>query len=532
MKNRLFVLAVSAMLLASCGAPSAEGSSSLAPGKSSEEPTSSVAPTPSSTDAPTPSSSLAEKVLTEITLDTSSVKKNYLINPLLPEDWADELDTSGLKVIAHYDDNTTEELTKNKYTVAAVDLKTAGEKEVKVTYKDKEAKYSVAVGSYKATAADIAIVNEKVVVTISGVYSGISDAAFKAFAWSADFQENGYNNGGWDGGWAEKANETVVMSAENGAFSYTRDVTELGNYLYTGHFGHKLVPNNNNGFQNMDLKIDAAENSEKSVTLNGHVYTINYNKGETSPTACWGNLGLLIADEGAPVWSVNSLSLVSDGGKTYFEGKIGFENYTNEEFLALNWYIDFQNNDNYGGGGWATVIKKENLSESMTIDGSVATFRIDVTALAAGGYTMHFGVKTGDSAPEYKPSAWTAQEATPNGDKSYHLVCYPNSGAGNEFWGCVGLVVVEENPATASIVNANVHEAEGKAVLALSGNGENLKAGLFSLDLQNTTDWTYPSISSSESIDGNNWTLTAEIPSDLAAANYVVHWFLGTASHD
>ena len=59
MKPRLFVFAVSAMLLASCGTPAAE--SSQAPAVSSEPASSSVAP-------------IAKK-LTGISLDTTNVKK-------------------------------------------------------------------------------------------------------------------------------------------------------------------------------------------------------------------------------------------------------------------------------------------------------------------------------------------------------------------------------------------------------------------------------------------------------------------------
>ena len=135
------------------------------------------------------------------------------------------------------------------------------------------------------------------------------------------------------------------MNAENGVFTYTRDVTALDNKLYTGHFGHKLVPNNNGGMQKMDLKIDA-EDATKSVTFNNRVYTINYNIGKDQPDYCWGNLSLAIADEGAPSWAVNSIALSKEEGHVYLAMNIGFENYTNDAFLALPWYIDFQNNDN------------------------------------------------------------------------------------------------------------------------------------------------------------------------------------------
>ena len=79
MKPRLFVFAVSAMLLASCGTPAAE--SSQAPAVSSEP----------------ASSSVAAKKLTGITLDTTNVKKAYLFNSLMPSTLNDELDEKSMR---------------------------------------------------------------------------------------------------------------------------------------------------------------------------------------------------------------------------------------------------------------------------------------------------------------------------------------------------------------------------------------------------------------------------------------------------
>lgn len=515
MKPRLFVFAVSAMLLASCGAPAAE--SSQAPAVSSEP----------------ASSSVAAKKLTDITLDTTNVKKVYAFNSLLPSSLNDEIDATGLKVIANYDDGTNAEIAASEVLVTGPDLGAVGEGDVTVTYRGKQASYKVKVGSYKADGADIAVVDDKVIVTVNGSYSGLTEEEFKSLSWSADFQENGYNGGSWNGGWAEKADEAVVMTANNGAFSYTRDVTSLGNNLYTGHFGHKLVPNDNGGVQKMDLKIDATENAVKSVSHSDRVYTINYNIGQTQPDFCWGNLSLTIADEGAPSWAVNSIALSKEEGHVYLAMNIGFENYTNDAFLALPWYIDFQNNDNIAGGGWATVLKEEALANKMTIAGNVASFKLDVTSLAAGGYTMHFGLKTGDSTPEYKPATWAAQNALVDGDKSYHLVCTPGSSEGTEFWGCVGLMITQENPPAAAISAASIAKSGDDVVLTLSGTGENIDNTMFRADIQKAGgDWATTALTSDVTVNEGAWTIAAHIPASVGAENYLVHWFLGSTSHD
>ena len=512
MKPRLFVFAVSAMLLASCGAPAAE--SSQAPAVSSEP----------------ASSSVAAKKLTGITLDTTNVKKAYLFNSLMPSTLNDELDATGLKVIANYDDGTTSEIATSEVLVTGPDLGAVGEGDVTVTYRGKQATYPVKVGSYKATAADIALAGDKVIVTITGSYEGLTAEEFKAFSWSADFQENGYNGGSWDGGWAEKADEAVVMNAENGVFTYTRDVTALDNKLYTGHFGHKLVPNNNGGMQKMDLKIDA-EDATKSVTFNNRVYTINYNIGKDQPDFCWGNLSLQIADQSAPAWAVNNVALSKEEGHVYLAMSIGFENYTDEAFLALPWYVDFQNNDNINKGGWATVIKEEAIATKMSIQNNVASFKVDVTSLSAGGYTMHFGLKTGDSTPEYKPATWTAQESVKEGDKTYQLVCHPGSNEGTEFWGCVGLMVEQENPPVATIGAASVSGTDA-AVITMTGTGENIDNTMFRADLQSTYDWQYPQVTSEATVVDGAWTIVLNIPGTLANGDYLVHWFLGSHSND
>ena len=148
MKPRLFVLAVSAMLLASCGGTPTEKSSAEAPNSSVNDTSSSVAP-------------IAKK-LTGISLDTANVKKAYLFNSLMPATLNDELDATGLKVIANYDDGTTSEIATSEVLVTGPDLGAVGEGDVTVTYRGKQATYPVKVGSYKATAADIALVNDEI----------------------------------------------------------------------------------------------------------------------------------------------------------------------------------------------------------------------------------------------------------------------------------------------------------------------------------------------------------------------------------
>jgi hypothetical protein len=208
---------------------------------------------------------------------------------------------------------------------------------------------------------------------------------------------------------------------------------------------------------------------------------------------------------------------------------IGFENYTNDAFLALPWYVDFQNNDNINKGGWATVLKEEALANKMTIAGNVASFKLDVTELGAGGYTMHFGLKTGEKAPEYKPAEWTAQEPIENGHMIYQLVCHPGSNEGTEYWGCVGLTIIDK--ATASIASASVSGTDA-AVITMTGTGENIDNTMFRADIQSTYDWQYPQVTSETTVVDGAWTIVLNIPGTVANGDYLVHWFLGDHTND
>ena len=67
-------------------------------------------------------------------------------------------DPTGLEVIAHYSNGTTQVIPAGQYTLSEPDMSTAGEKTVTVTYKDKTATFTIKVGKDAAKGCGSSIV--------------------------------------------------------------------------------------------------------------------------------------------------------------------------------------------------------------------------------------------------------------------------------------------------------------------------------------------------------------------------------------
>lgn len=88
------------------------------------------------------------KVLTNISLDTSSVKKTFNVG--------DTFTYSGLVVTAHYNDSSSDTIAAG-YTVSTPNMSTSGPKEVTVTYNGKTATYNISVTEEGSTTASVII---------------------------------------------------------------------------------------------------------------------------------------------------------------------------------------------------------------------------------------------------------------------------------------------------------------------------------------------------------------------------------------
>lgn len=568
--NKLIVFALSALMLASCGGNSQDSKAtslsteeskttglsteeSRATGLSSEssKTTSLSSDDSSATDLSSDDSSAAGVVtVASIEVDATLAQTTYLLSKG-QERFADVVDPTGLVITAHMSDGTEEIIDVEDATFEA-DLKTKGEHDVTVTYGGASTTYKVIVGEYAFTSADIAVVDDEVILTVSGTYEGVSDLEFYAFDWSGDLQKNGYNGGGWDGSW-----ETIgdydydeLTVNENGTFSYAVTVTDLDKYLYIGHFGHKMVPNSQGGMQNMDLKITADENVTKTVTLGGLSYTMDYNLGaDADPARCYGCLGLKIDDMAVKSWAVSTVTFEEVEGRVYATLVIPFANYTEAEFRALSWKFDFQINDNIAGGGWDRLLKDsgEAMANKFVIENNVATYTVDVTDLRTLGYLIHFGVTTGNDAPDYKPATFTNSEFMSSKKWKYEAVCTPGATDGGHDWGNIGIRVTDVSVPAATVSAINLVPGNGSLKLAIDLKYVNLAsnadfASYLYADLMQFDTWAKAVDAEAVSVvaepDDGEGVLTGNLHVSLeisgllnASKEYFMHFAFGEGYH-
>ena len=223
--------------------------------------------------------------ISSLRVDTSLSKSAYMVG--------DTAVSSDFAVYAVFGTNGDQRLYSDEYTVE-LDTSSEGNATATITYLDdnsKTAEVNVKVGSYAATASDIALENNKVYVTVSGVLSGLTREEFESMDWEADFQRHATLNGG--GNWDRDVFMPVFTIGE-GTWSYKVDVTSYDGY-YTGHLKDSLhIVNGDN-----DLKISAAEDFSKLVTLDAKDYLLNYNLGKSEDVNCWGCLGLRVLPTGS-----------------------------------------------------------------------------------------------------------------------------------------------------------------------------------------------------------------------------------------
>ncbi|MBR1847231.1 MAG: bacterial Ig-like domain-containing protein [Bacilli bacterium] len=488
--TRLFVLASSLLLLASCGGNSSSpAASSPAAGSSNTPAASSVTPAASSDTTPSSSSSLAPTV-SSLKLDVSKLeKKVYFYNPLQAK-YKDSVDPKGLAVTAKMSDNTEEAVNLADCTITA-DLSTAGENDVTVSYGGASATFKVKVGVYSVTAATIDEVEGKAIVSFTGTYSGVTDAEFLANTWSGDFQKNGYNGGSWNGPWTRHFADSFTPTAADGAFKVEVDVTNADVATYIGHFGHKLISTDQDKDVPMDNKVNAEADAFKAIRIGDVEYRMDYNLGKDgNPEYNYGNLGLTVKEIGAPTYAIAPVHLVKGAeDKPTLRFTVNFENYVEADFRALAWGFDLEQNGDYSGGTWGGVkLSDFEMGKKWVINNGVATYDVALDALAPGGYTLHFGVgKNGDKAPDFKVKEFSHDYVNYEGNR-YSLVGSAGAGnAGSEFWGNYGVLI---DNADFYFNNAKIADVEGAPVVTFSGTAKTDVSETFKMNYQNSTTWS------------------------------------------
>lgn len=137
------------------------------------------------------------------------------------------------------------------------------------------------------TGADIEVSDDKVLVKVTGTYDKdkVSAENVKSYLYF-DIQQNPMaDHGDWNCEWIVIKPEIVTITAENGTFTVTYDVTAVENYAYTMHFGRN---------EKDDFKI--TEKVDKTVTLGGKNYQIVNFPGSGEAHEYYGCVGLKISD--------------------------------------------------------------------------------------------------------------------------------------------------------------------------------------------------------------------------------------------
>ncbi len=275
----------------------------------------------------------------------------------------------------------------------------------------------------------------KLYYVISGTYANMTQAEMQAKTLHFDLQKNVFvMTGSWDGDWSRfcKEGNTFVVNADN-TWTYSADISELGEYAYTSHFSETLTGEN----EAEDFKLQNGVDTT-TVIYNNKSYTLVSVFGSTDAMQYWGCVGLSVASASELVCTTTSAKLeVKDGTPCLVIGGT----YANGTPEQLKFYFDLQNNDTIMGGGWDYYLKN---AGTIAAENGTFTYTVDLSALnRKGAYTTHFSAKlaSNNEAGDFKLASGVDTTAIKVGELQYRLANYPNSSVDKEFWGCVGLYV-------------------------------------------------------------------------------------------
>lgn len=281
--------------------------------------------------------------VSSLRVDSSKSKIAYVVG--------DTAESSDFAVYATFGLSGEQRLDQSKYGVS-LDTSSEGTKAVTVTYLDNPSittTYNVKVGSYDKTGADIAVVDSKAVVTVSGTFSSFTQEEFESLDWHGDFK---YNSDPWNA-----HNFIPAMVTGVGTWSYSVDVTSYEEHYYAAHLLHKAYVEDGPN----DLKINALSDYTKLVTAEGNDYLLNYNLRASNDDAgnCFGLLGLRVCPHHeyslvgtAAGWDyANRVTLTGTG--RYLTTSVSYD--TNQHFKimadnwATNWGYDSLDSNHYQG---------------------------------------------------------------------------------------------------------------------------------------------------------------------------------------
>ena len=200
-----------------------------------------------------------------------------------------------------------------------------------------------------------------------------------------------------------------------------------------------------------------------------------------------------------------------------------YAKYSENEIKALNWLFDLQANASINGGDWTRHLA--DVKPIVTVNATNFTLAWDISALPPKAYTMHLGVGTEGSAPDYKPAEAFSLD-TVIGGKSYNVRCVPGSVDGKDFWGNVGLTIKDLNAPEVMLTSVELIKDGYRVYYVVNGTYKNLTAeqvAAMYIDLEiDGTDYAKGRLT----VTGENGVFQIKVDvTNFAAGQYWPHFF-------
>ena len=175
-----------------------------------------------------------------------------------------------------------------------------------------------------------------------------------------------------------------------------------------------------------------------------------------------------------PEWSFKSAEIEDRAGVAWLRLHFNFAGYTRAEIEGISWCFDMQNNQNIAGGNWEVYFKGTAPEIAFASD-SEFILSYNISELPVGlGYVVHLGTKwnSNNMADDLKPAEAINQDKL-IGTINYNLVCFPGSGEGKEYWGCLGLYIEDRSAPSVKVSRTYMAVEDGKAIYTVEGTWAN-----------------------------------------------------------
>lgn len=229
-----------------------------------------------------------------------------------------------------------------------------------------------------------------------------------------------------------KANNVDCTSVGAGTYSFvmpdeavTINVTLKGASLgldltnaQTGYIINLLVPSQSDVFTSEGIKLYTTDSTGASVELTEEQYaTVVYSSPDiedlSQPIESTGVKTIVVTfgeysrsfQIAVGTYEVNEATLVQSDLNVKLAVNCTYTGLSQAQFLAFDWGMDLQHNDNVDGQGWGIVIDTDNEGTDLSFafgENNTVSFSLDISSLENGAYTTHFGHKEVDNGNNSK----------------------------------------------------------------------------------------------------------------------------------